>query len=73
MCPLCIGSALLAVSGAGSAGGLALIAARVLGAGGPRHARSLGHRHGRWPLYGRSPGSADRGKDNHGDGDPLKG
>ena len=31
MCPLCIGSALLAVSGASSAGGLAVIAARIAG------------------------------------------
>jgi hypothetical protein len=33
MCPACIGSALLLLSGAGSAGGLAVVAARVLGAG----------------------------------------
>jgi len=31
MCPLCIGSALLAVTGASSAGGLAVIAARIAG------------------------------------------
>jgi len=30
MCPACIGSTFLLLSGAGSAGGLALIAARVL-------------------------------------------
>ena len=30
MCPNCIGSALLALGGTGSAGGLTLIAARVL-------------------------------------------
>jgi hypothetical protein len=35
MCPLCIGSAFLALTGASSAGGLVLIAARVVGAGGP--------------------------------------
>jgi hypothetical protein len=29
MCPLCIGSALLVLTGAGSAGGLALIVARA--------------------------------------------
>ncbi len=39
MCPFCIGSALLAATGAGSAGGLALIAARVLGAGSAKHSR----------------------------------
>jgi hypothetical protein len=33
MCPLCVGSALLALTGAGSASGLALIGARVLGLG----------------------------------------
>ncbi len=32
MCPVCIGSTLLALGGTGSAGGLTLIAARVLGA-----------------------------------------
>ena len=31
MCPLCVGSALLALTGAGSAGGLALLGARALG------------------------------------------
>jgi hypothetical protein len=31
MCPVCIGSALLVLTGTGSAGGLALVAARVLG------------------------------------------
>lgn len=36
MCPLCIGSALLAVTG-GSAGGLALIAARLVAVGSPKH------------------------------------
>jgi hypothetical protein len=34
MCPLCIGSALLALTGASSAGGLVLIAARLIGTGG---------------------------------------
>jgi hypothetical protein len=33
MCPLCVGSALLALTGAGSASGLALIGARALGLG----------------------------------------
>ena len=53
MCPLCIGSALLALTGAGSAGGLALIVARAAGAGtAPRAPGSLidasvGHRHRR--------------------------
>jgi len=32
MCPLCIGSALLVLTGAGSAGGLAVIVARAAGA-----------------------------------------
>jgi hypothetical protein len=32
MCPVCIGSALLVLTGTGSAGGLTLVAARVLGA-----------------------------------------
>ena len=32
MCPVCIGSAWLVLTGTGSAGGLTLIAARVLGA-----------------------------------------
>jgi hypothetical protein len=32
MCPACIQSALLLLTGAGSAGGIALIASRVLGA-----------------------------------------
>jgi hypothetical protein len=34
MCPVCIGSTLLALTGASSAGGLVLLAARVVGAGG---------------------------------------
>jgi hypothetical protein len=34
MCPVCIGSTFLALTGAGSAGGLVLLAARVVGAGG---------------------------------------
>jgi hypothetical protein len=34
MCPLCLGSALLALTGASSAGGLVLIAARLVGSGG---------------------------------------
>jgi hypothetical protein len=33
MCPLCVGSALLALTGATSAGGLALVGARALGLG----------------------------------------
>ena len=32
MCPLCIGSVLLVLTGAGSAGGLAVIVARAAGA-----------------------------------------
>jgi hypothetical protein len=35
MCPVCIGSALLLLTGASSAGGLALIASRACGAGLP--------------------------------------
>jgi hypothetical protein len=35
MCPVCIGSALLLLSGTSSAGGLALIASRACGAGLP--------------------------------------
>jgi hypothetical protein len=35
MCPVCIGSALLVVTGASSAGGLAVIVARAVGAGTP--------------------------------------
>jgi len=38
MCPLCIGSALLVLTGAGSAGGLAVIVARAAGAGTAPHA-----------------------------------
>jgi hypothetical protein len=34
MCPVCIGSTFLALTGASSAGGLVLLAARVVGAGG---------------------------------------
>jgi hypothetical protein len=32
MCPACIGSTLLLLGGAGSAGGLALVASRIFGA-----------------------------------------
>jgi hypothetical protein len=42
MCPLCIGSALLALTGAGSAGGLAVIVARVAGADPVPHAQDSG-------------------------------
>jgi hypothetical protein len=38
MCPACIGSALLLLTGASSAGGLALIASRACGAGLPTRA-----------------------------------
>ena len=38
MCPLCIGSAFLVLTGAGSAGGLAVIVARAAGAGTAPHA-----------------------------------
>jgi hypothetical protein len=42
MCPLCVGSALLALTGAGSAGGLAVIVARVAGANPAPHAQDSG-------------------------------
>ena len=38
MCPLCIGSAFLVLTGAGSAGGLAVIVARAAGARTAPHA-----------------------------------
>src|SRR5262245_23752120 len=38
MCPLCIGSALLVLTGVGSAGGLAVIVARAAGASTAPHA-----------------------------------
>lgn len=62
MCPLCIGSALLALGGASSAGGLALIAARVANAGNPKHPGDL-----------RRPGNSsaqDRGRDRPGVREP---
>jgi hypothetical protein len=37
MCPFCIGSAVLALTSAGSAGGLAIIVARVAGASTAAH------------------------------------
>jgi len=57
MCPVCIGSAFLALTGAGSAGGLVLVAARVLGAGRP-------------PGGGDGPGNQDARADH---GPPAEG
>jgi len=61
MCPVCIGSALLALAGASSAGGLVLIAVRAVAGGPARHGDDSGNLDA--PVdYGPRAGSA-RGRD----------
>jgi hypothetical protein len=57
MCPACIQSALLLVSGVGSAGAFAFIAARAFG----RHARDGRREEFRNARLASRPGRADKG------------
>jgi hypothetical protein len=78
MCPACIGSAFLLLTGASSAGGLALIASRAFGAGLPaRRAEDAENLNGSADQELRADGTSARESDStagpaQGGGTPLR-